>query len=181
MRVPKPIRDQVRPLQAMEAAQGRAAAQGEAAAQEEAIAEPPPPRQGAGLGAVLAALGAGIDAPLGGSGCAFWGWGLGLADSFILAFRGSALERGRYFSLLGLGAFLFFAFAFRRGYFGGMASGTGATPKMEGRPAMGAFIGGGYPKKGTFAGGRGLLARVSKCQRSASDGHIWGAMLGAGG
>lgn len=84
---------------------------------------------------------------------AFWGWGL------------------FFFSLLLLDC----------GYFGGLASGSGETPKTEGRPAMGAFRAGGYPIKGTFAGGWGLLARVSKFQRQASDGHVWGAMLGAGG
>lgn len=80
-----------------------------------------------------------MDAPLGGCGCAFWGWGLGLADSFILAFRGSALERGRYFSLLGLGAFLFFAFAFRLRLFWGDGFRNWSDPKNGRQASDGGF------------------------------------------
>ena len=103
----------MRPLSAIQATQGRAAAQGKAAAQGEALKPIPTPSLGAGLGAVLAALGAGLYGLLGLGAGAFYGWGLGLFGIFILAFLGSAFVRGRNFSLLGLGLFLFFLLAFR--------------------------------------------------------------------
>ena len=94
---------------------------------------------------------------------------------------GAPLNVAAISAFWGWGLFFFFLLLLDCGYFGGLASGTGETPKTEGRPAMGAFRAGGYPKKGTFAGGWGLLARVSKFQRVASGGHVWGAMLGGGG
>jgi len=61
----------MRPLSAIQTTKGREAAQGKAAAQGESLKPMPTPSLGAGLGAVLAALGAGLYGLWGLAACAF--------------------------------------------------------------------------------------------------------------
>ena len=97
-------------------------------------------------------ISAGIDAPLGGCGCAFWGWGLGLDDSFILAFRGCARGRSAFW---GWGLFFFFLLLLGAAILGGWLQDLERPQKRKGGQRWGLLGLGAIRKKALLQGAGG--------------------------